>query len=57
MFKTAWSGKIHDAQGRQIAGPRQAAFISRNKPHRGVGSEHFDRQDKPKTIRRLLTRV
>lgn len=28
-------GKIHDAQGREVAGPRQAAFIGRNKPHRG----------------------
>ena len=27
-------GKIHDAQGRGVAGPRQAAFIGRNKPHR-----------------------
>lgn len=28
-------GKIHDDQGREIRGPRQAAFIGRNKPHRG----------------------
>lgn len=28
-------GKIHDAQGGEIAGPRQAPFIGRNKPHRG----------------------
>lgn len=28
-------GKIHDAQGREVAGPRQAPFIGRNKPHRG----------------------
>ena len=28
-------GKIHDAQGREVTGPRQAAFIGRNKPHRG----------------------
>lgn len=28
-------GKIHDARGRELAGPRQAAFIGRNKPHRG----------------------
>ena len=28
-------GKIHDAQGREVAGPRQALFIGRNKPHRG----------------------
>jgi hypothetical protein len=28
-------GKIHDAQGREVAGPLQAAFIGRNKPHRG----------------------
>lgn len=28
-------GKIHDAQGRHVAGPLQAPFIGRNKPHRG----------------------
>ncbi len=28
-------GKIHDAQGREVAGPLQAPFIGRNKPHRG----------------------
>lgn len=28
-------GKIYDAQGREVAGPRQAPFIGRNKPHRG----------------------
>jgi IS30 family transposase len=28
-------GKIRDAQGREVAGPRQAPFIDRNKPHRG----------------------
>lgn len=28
-------GKTHDAQGREVAGPRQAPFIGRNKPHRG----------------------
>ena len=28
-------GKIHDAQGREVVGPRQAPFIGRNKPHRG----------------------
>lgn len=28
-------GKIHDARGREVAGPRQAPFIGRNKPHRG----------------------
>lgn len=28
-------GKVHDANGREIAGPRQAPFIGRNKPHRG----------------------
>jgi transposase len=28
-------GKIHDAQGREVAGPRQPPFIGRNKPHRG----------------------
>jgi hypothetical protein len=28
-------GKIFDAQGCEIAGPRQAAFIGHNKPHRG----------------------
>ena len=28
-------GKIHDAQEREVAGPRQALFIGRNKPHRG----------------------
>lgn len=27
-------GKIHDAKGREVAGPRQALFIGRNKPHR-----------------------
>ena len=29
------AGKIHDADGREIAGPRQALFKGRNKPHRG----------------------
>lgn len=28
-------GKVHDANGREIAGPQQAPFIGRNKPHRG----------------------
>lgn len=28
-------GQIHDAQGREVAGPRQAPFIGRNKPHHG----------------------
>lgn len=28
-------GKIHDAAGREVAGPRQAPFQGRNKPHRG----------------------
>jgi len=28
-------GKMHDARGREVAGPRQAPFIGRNKPHRG----------------------
>jgi hypothetical protein len=28
-------GKIHDAHGREVAGPPQAPFIGRNKPHRG----------------------
>ena len=28
-------GKVHDAEGREIAGPRQAPFIGQNKPHRG----------------------
>lgn len=28
-------GKIHDARGREVAGPPQAPFIGRNKPHRG----------------------
>ena len=28
-------GKIHDAKGRSVAGPRQAPFIGRNRPHRG----------------------
>ena len=28
-------GKIHDADGREIAGPRQAQFRGRNKPHCG----------------------
>lgn len=28
-------GKIHGADGRKIAGPQQALFIGRNKPHRG----------------------
>lgn len=28
-------GQIHDAQGREVVGPRQAPFIGRNKPHRG----------------------
>jgi IS30 family transposase len=28
-------GKIRDADGCEIAGPRQAPFIGRNKPHRG----------------------
>lgn len=28
-------GRLHDADGREIAGPRQAAFKGRNRPHRG----------------------
>ncbi|MFP3560875.1 IS30 family transposase, partial [Paraburkholderia sp. SIMBA_049] len=28
-------GKVRDADGRDIAGPRQAPFKGRNKPHRG----------------------
>jgi hypothetical protein len=28
-------GKIHDAQGREVAGSRQATLIGRNTPHRG----------------------
>lgn len=28
-------GKVHDADGREVAGPRQAPFKGRNKPHRG----------------------
>lgn len=28
-------GKLRDAEGREVAGPRQAPFIGRNKPHRG----------------------
>ncbi len=28
-------GTIHDARGREVAGPRQTPFIGRNKPHRG----------------------
>ena len=28
-------GKVHDAHGRVIGGPRQALFKGRNKPHRG----------------------
>jgi IS30 family transposase len=28
-------GKVHDAGGREVAGPRQAPFQGRNKPHRG----------------------
>lgn len=28
-------GKPHDANGREVAGPQQAPFIGRNKPHRG----------------------
>lgn len=28
-------GSIQDARGREIAGPQQAPFIGRNKPHRG----------------------
>ena len=28
-------GEIHDAKGREVAGPLQAPFIGRNKPHRG----------------------
>jgi IS30 family transposase len=28
-------GQIHDTQGREVAGPLQAPFIGRNKPHRG----------------------
>jgi len=28
-------GKIRDAQGWEVVGPRQAPFIGRNKPHRG----------------------
>ena len=29
------AGKIHHVDGREIAGPRQAPFKGRNKPHRG----------------------
>jgi len=29
------AGKVHDAEGREIAGPRQSPFNGRNKPHRG----------------------
>ncbi len=29
------AGKIHDGDGREIAGPQQAPFKGRNKPHRG----------------------
>jgi IS30 family transposase len=28
-------GKVRDADGRDISGPRQAPFLGRNKPHRG----------------------
>ncbi len=28
------AGKIHDAQGHEISGPREASFKGRNKPHR-----------------------
>jgi len=28
-------GKVHDDGGREVAGPRQASFQGRNKPHRG----------------------
>jgi IS30 family transposase len=28
-------GKLHDARGKEVTGPRQAPFIGRNKPHRG----------------------
>ena len=28
-------GMVHDAVGREVAGPRQAPFQGRNKPHRG----------------------
>ena len=28
-------GRLEDGQGREVAGPRQAPFIGRNKPHRG----------------------
>ena len=28
-------GKLHDVEGSEIAGPQQAPFIGRNKPHRG----------------------
>ena len=28
-------GKLQDAQGQEVVGPRQAPFIGRNKPHRG----------------------
>ena len=28
-------GKVHDTDGREIAGPRQTPFKGRNKPHRG----------------------
>lgn len=33
--KDRLEGKVRDANGRDIAGPRQAPFIGRNKPHRG----------------------
>lgn len=29
------AGKIHDADGHEVAGPQQAPFKGRNKPHRG----------------------
>src|SRR5690606_21636 len=29
------AGKVRDAEGREIAGPRQSPFNGRNKPHRG----------------------
>lgn len=29
------AGKVHDAEGREIAGPRQSPFMGRNKPRRG----------------------
>lgn len=32
--KNRLEGKVHDAEGREIDGPRQAPFKGRNKPHR-----------------------